>query len=134
MAISEAQGGDSPPLPVFFCPSPMLGSSEFLSPNTERRERSTAGSLTVKPAIAFSGGFRCAEDFWTALEPSAEHTSLRPVSRKRLSRRRWGRMDAGSLPRRHSVTIGTYYFHWSTRAPALSPCPHTPLESNPVLS
>ena len=47
-------GGHCSPIPVFFCPSPMLGSTEFLSPNTERRERSTAGSLTVKPAIALS--------------------------------------------------------------------------------
>lgn len=30
----------------------MLGNTEFLLPNTERRERSTAGSLTFKPAIA----------------------------------------------------------------------------------
>jgi hypothetical protein len=35
---------------------------KILSPKTERRERSTAGSLTGKPAMAHPrGGFRCAK-------------------------------------------------------------------------
>lgn len=45
VAIHEIGGAEG-------SPSLKLASNEFLSPNTERRERSTAGSLTVKPAIA----------------------------------------------------------------------------------
>lgn len=68
----------------------MLGVTEFLSPNTERRERSTAGSLTVKPAISLVWGLPVRQSTLT-YGPwlSTEYTSEWRVSRE--ATRRGGR-------------------------------------------
>lgn len=77
------------------------GATEILSPNTERRERSTAGSLTGKPAMAHPLRWlpvRLNTLPWEN-EPGAERASVR-----------WepeapGRSRRGSCSPRHSVWV-----------------------------
>ena len=86
-------------------------------PNSSHRTPNVAngppqGLSQSNPPSLSSGGFRCARaHFRTAHEPSAEHASVRRVSRTLLSR-----TDAGPLPWRHFVIAGARHVQESANS------------------
>ena len=98
--ICEVQGGIARRSLSFSVPPRCLApqNSSHRTPNVENDP--PQGLLQSNPPSLSPSGFRCAgAHFRTAREPSAEHASVRRVSRKLL-----GQRDAGSLPRRYPVS------------------------------
>lgn len=92
--------GHSLQLPVSFCPSPMLGSTNcsHRTPNAENDP--PQGLSPSNPPSLSSGSFRCARaHFRTARELCAKHASVRRVSRKHL-----GGAYTWPVSSRHSVS------------------------------